>query len=102
MPKFRERPKEVEAVLWDGTDEALTAIEKLTGETDIRGPGSSLTVDGLDGPSVVRLGWWVVKDVGSYGYSPERFALFYECRKVQRLGETIADVLIRALQAGAQ
>lgn len=35
-------------------------------------------------------------------YYPILEALFYECRKVQRPGETIADVLVRALQAGAQ
>jgi hypothetical protein len=79
VTKFRERPREVEAVLWDGTDEALSAIEKLTGQTDLRGPGDSLTVDGPSGPSVVRLGWWVVRDEnGGRGCPPERFAERYE------------------------
>jgi hypothetical protein len=35
-------------------------------------------------------------------YYPILEALFYECRKVQRPDETIADVLVRALQVGAQ
>jgi hypothetical protein len=34
-------------------------------------------------------------------YYPILLELFHECRKQQRPGETIADVLIRALQAGA-
>jgi hypothetical protein len=79
VPKFRERPKEVEAIRWDGTHKALAAIERLTGQTDILGPGESLTVDGPEGPSVVRLGWWVVKgDAGVRGCPPERFAKRYE------------------------
>jgi hypothetical protein len=80
MPKFRERPKEIEAILWDGTDEALAAVERLTGQTDLAlGLSDSLAADGPEGPSVVRLGWWIVKDgAGVRGYPPERFAKRYE------------------------
>lgn len=79
MPKFRERPKEIEAIQWDGSSEALAAIEKLTGQTDLRGPGDSLTVDGPEGPLVVRLGWWAVKgDAGVRGCPPQHFAKRYE------------------------
>jgi hypothetical protein len=79
MPKFRELPKEVEAILWDGSPGALAAIERLTGQTDLRGPGDSLTVDGPEGPSAVRLGAYVVMDSnGVHGCPPERFVKRYE------------------------
>jgi len=97
--KVRKRPVEVEAMLWDGTEEGSIPIihwagtfgTVITYEEDIDPDGGEdgegrylgtfhLTIRTMEGWMVARPGYWIIKGVENefYGCEPKIFDKTYE------------------------
>lgn len=68
MPKFRKRPVEIEAVLFDGSEESLNQVLKFTLkkyflDTNPFNGVTSLFLETLEGNMHVSPGDWVIKGV---------------------------------------
>lgn len=77
--KFRKKPVIVDAVKWDGTYEALRAINIL-GSRKIEQDGGALDIFTLEGVVRANLGDWVIRGVQgeTYPCKPNIFAETYE------------------------
>ena len=96
--KFRKKPVEIEAMLFDGSDESAWAIMKWAHEglhpannaIILRG-WHELMVRTLEGQHVASIGDWIIKGVKGefYPCKPDIFALTYEAVAIQESQESV-------------
>lgn len=81
MPKFRKKPVVIEAVQWDGSQEAIELLAELT-----HNPGfacaaqEAIIIPTLEGKMRADKGDWIIKGVKGelYPCKPDIFASTYE------------------------
>ena len=82
MPKFRKKPVEIDAVLWDGN---MTTVEPLligssceSVEQDLGDP--ALLIPTLEGTMRAEVGDWIIRGVKGeiYPCKPDIFAATYD------------------------
>ena len=91
MPRFRKKPVEVEAVLWDGTNIedvlALVEFDKLPNDVPYVKPGvvhvvptGELEIPTLEGTMTASAGDWIIRGVEGevYPVKPSIFDATYE------------------------
>ena len=89
MPKFRKKPVVIEAVQWDGTDEAFEQVKQLAGSTfvdrhrhvdDLGNRYQTLNIPTLEGDMDANIGDWIIRGVKGevYPCKPDIFEQTYE------------------------
>lgn len=84
--KFRKKPVVIEAIKWDGTDDAFSKIQSLNTlarglkTNGMRGDKAKLWIDTLEGTHEAQCGDMVIQGVSGelYPCKPDIFELTYE------------------------
>lgn len=77
--KFRKKPVVIEAVQWDGTEQAAVQITAFVG-IHIMGNGPNFNIQTLEGSMMVSPGDWIIRGVKGefYPCRDDIFQLTYE------------------------
>lgn len=80
MPRFRKKPVEIEAIQWDVTLDAESALESMGCNYGICGNNDYLIIETLEGNMQVAPWDWIIKGVAGefYPCKPEIFEQTYE------------------------
>lgn len=83
MAKFRKKPVEIEAWLWDGTEKSTNEILKLGNNVFFcEGPGNleEIEIKTLEGTMTASKGDWIIRGVKGelYPCKPDIFAATYD------------------------
>jgi hypothetical protein len=79
--KFRKKPVVIEAVQWDGTQNAIEELGTLTGNVGFYPSlNRSIIIPILEGDMTASLGDWIIKGIKNefYPCKPDIFAQTYE------------------------
>ena len=82
MAKYRKRPVEIDAIIWDGTERSLAVVEEWAADTDrtISMSNRALFIDTLEGTMRGNVGDWIIRGVAGeiYPCKPDIFEATYE------------------------
>lgn len=82
MPKFRKKPVVIDAVLWDGSEQAWNDIRDMGCHDSFQTPEQHFNfwIHTLEGDMLCRKGEWVIKGVNGefYPCKPDIFEKTYE------------------------
>ena len=79
--KFRKKPVIIEAILWDGSQEAVEQLAELTNQVGFGAPeDGGIIISTLEGKMRASLGDWIIQGVNGefYPCKPDIFAATYE------------------------
>ncbi len=78
--KFRKKPGVIEAVLWDGTEEAGQKLRAWSDHRVRHHGGTSIFIETLEGSMEGKVGDWIIQGVKGefYPCKPDIFAATYE------------------------
>lgn len=80
MPKFRKKPVEIDAVLFDGTYDSFIKIQELAPQHHIRFENSKLHISTLEGIMEAKPGDYIIRGIAGELYPCDQliFRLTYE------------------------
>lgn len=80
MPKFRKKPVEIEAELYDGTATSVEKVMSMGGTRGINNSPEGLYIVTLEGTMRADKGDWVIKGVKGelYPCKPDIFSATYD------------------------
>jgi hypothetical protein len=79
--KYRKLPVVIDAVLWDGTQEAVEQLAELTGQVGFTAPDDGgIIIQTLEGNMKANVGDYIIKGVAGelYPCKPDIFTVTYQ------------------------